>query len=58
VAVTDETSGAAVDADVAIDDQPVGATGNDGALWTVEPEGVYTVNVTADSTNTTVTVPA
>lgn len=58
VAVTDEASGDAVDATLAIDGQPVGATGADGALWTVEPDGAYAVNVTADTTNTTVTVPA
>jgi len=58
VAVTDEASGNAVGATIAIDGQPVGATGADGALWTVEPEGAYAMNVTADTTNTTVTVPA
>lgn len=57
VAVTDDASGEAVDAAVAIGGQPVGSTGSDGALWTVEPDGPYTVNVTASNTNTTVTVP-
>ncbi len=47
-----------VDGTVTINGQPVGSTGSDGALWTVEPRGVYTVTVTADEDTTSVVVQA
>lgn len=58
VAASDADTDAPVDGTVTIDGQRVGETGNDGALWTVEPRGSYTLNVTSDGTRTTVTVPA
>ncbi len=56
-AVNNETS-ATVDGTVTVDGRPVGTTGNDGVLWTVEPRGAYTVTVSTDTGNTTVVVPA
>jgi len=47
VSATRNTTGDAVDATVSINGQRVGSTGDDGFLWTVEPSGDYTVNVTA-----------
>ena len=43
---------------VRINSQPVGATGSDGVLWTVEPRGTYTVTVEMDAGNISVVVPA
>jgi hypothetical protein len=54
-AANNETS-ATVDGTVSIDGQPVGSTGSDGVLWTVEPRGNYTVTVADGSSRTTVTV--
>lgn len=51
-------TGASVDGAVRINGQPVGATGGDGALWTVEPRGSYTVTVETDAGTTSVAVPA
>ena len=46
VAVSDNATSAPVGGSVAIDGKRVGTTGTDGALWTVEPQGDYTVTVT------------
>jgi len=56
-ASNNETS-ASVDGTVTIDGQPVGTTGSDGVLWTIEPRGGYTVTVSSDSGDTSVVVPA
>ena len=56
-AANNETS-ATVDGTVTVDGRPVGTTGNDGVLWTVEPRGAYTVTVSTDTGNTTVVVPS
>ena len=58
VTASDSDTDATVDGTVAIDGQRVGETGSDGALWTVEPGGDYTLTVTSDGRRTTVTVPA
>ncbi|GGN91605.1 MULTISPECIES: DUF7096 domain-containing protein [Haloarcula] len=58
VEVTNNETGAPVDATVHIDGRRVGTGGTDGVLWTVEPRGEYTVTVTtANGTRTSVTVP-
>jgi len=58
VSVTDDTTGTPVDAVVRIDGRPVGSTGADGSLWTVEPRGSYDVNATVSGDNgVTVSVP-
>jgi len=46
-----------IDGRVTINGQRVGSTGSDGALWTIEPTGAYTVNVTTDDGRASVTVP-
>ncbi|MBX0287687.1 DUF7094 domain-containing protein [Haloarcula salinisoli] len=58
VTASNNETGATVDGTVTIDGQPVGTTGTDGELWTVEPRGVYTVTVTADTGTTSVVVRA
>ena len=58
VSATNNETGATVNASVSINGQPVGATGSDGVLWTVEPRGAYTVTAAADTGNTSVVVPA
>jgi len=58
VTLTDADTGEPVDGTVTINGYRFGTTGNDGALWTVEPRGAYTVNATADGTGPTVSVPA
>lgn len=45
-----------INANVSINGQPVGSTGSDGILWTVEPNGDYTLNVTAAETQTTIDI--
>lgn len=58
VSATNNETGATVNATVSINGQPVGTTGSDGVLWTIEPRGGYTVTVAADTGNTSVVVPA
>lgn len=58
VSTANNETGAAIDGTVSINGQPVGATGSDGVLWTVEPRGAYTVTITTDTRNTSVVVPA
>lgn len=59
VSATNNETGSPVGVTVHVDGHRVGASGADGALWTVEPRGQYTVTVTAaDGTRTSVTVPA
>lgn len=48
VAVTDDDTGSTADATVSINGKRIGTTGADGALWTVEPRGEYTVTATTD----------
>jgi len=50
--ITDEGT----DANVTINGRPVGSTGSDGFLWTVEPSGDYTLNATAAGTRTALNV--
>lgn len=57
VSVTDSATGTPVDARISIDGRPVGSTGADGSLWTVEPRGSYDVNATiAGNDSVTVSV--
>jgi len=58
VTAANSETGATIDGAVRINGQPVGTTGNDGVLWTVEPRGAYTVTVETDARTTSVTVPA
>ena len=44
------------DAEVRIDGEHVGTTGDDGTLWIVEPRPVYELSVTTTGESTTVTV--
>ncbi|PSQ27696.1 hypothetical protein BRD03_05595 [Halobacteriales archaeon QS_9_68_17] len=55
VRATDD-AGRPIPADVAINDEPVGRTGNDGTLWTLEPRSYYLVTVStgSETVNTTV----
>jgi len=46
VTVTDNSTGSTADATVRINGKRIGTTGADGALWTVEPRGEYTVTAT------------
>jgi len=48
--------GAPVDADVSIANRSVGATGVDGALWTVAPDGEYRVTATRGDDSVSITV--
>ncbi|MFC7248412.1 hypothetical protein ACFQJ5_00945 [Halomicroarcula sp. GCM10025324] len=51
VAVSNNETGVPLSGTVSISGQPVGATGADGTLWTVEPRGAYNVTVaTSDGT--------
>lgn len=55
VRATDD-AGRPISADVAVNDEPVGRTGNDGTLWTLEPRSYYLVAVStgSETVNTTV----
>ncbi|EMA00735.1 hypothetical protein SAMN05443574_101157 [Haloarcula vallismortis] len=46
ITVTDNSTGSTTDATVRINGKRLGTTGTDGALWTVEPRGEYTVVAT------------
>ena len=46
VTVSDNSTGSRSDATVRINGKRIGTTGSDGALWTVEPRGEYTVTAT------------
>lgn len=46
IAVSDNATAAPVEGTIAINGQRVGTTGTDGALWSIEPQGDYTVTVT------------
>lgn len=57
VVASDNATGVPVRSTVAINGQPVGSTGSDGTLWSVEPREAYTVTVTtADGDRVTVPV--
>lgn len=56
VRVTDAESGEPVDSEVLIDGVRVGATGADGQLWTVQPDGGFTVNATSGEESVELTV--
>ncbi|WP_276273067.1 DUF7096 domain-containing protein [Haloarcula litorea] len=58
VTVSDNGTGQAVDARVAVDGRQVGRTGSDGALWIVEPRGPATVNVTSGGADVSVPIDA
>ena len=48
--------GEAVAADLTVANRSVQATGDDGTLWTVAPDGTYTVTATRDGDSVSVTV--
>lgn len=48
--------GEPVDARILIDGSPVGSSGSDGRLWTIQPEGEFTVNATRGGQSVAVTV--
>jgi hypothetical protein len=52
VTVTDNRTSSTKDATVRISGKRIGTTGPDGALWTVEPRGDYTVTVTTQDGET------
>lgn len=56
VSASNNETGAAVDGRVTINGRPVGSTGSDGRIWTVEPSGSYSVTVATDTGRTTVSV--
>ena len=56
VSTTNNITDEGVDANVTVNGRSVGSTGSDGVLWTVEPGGDYTLNVTTVGTRATVTV--
>ena len=58
VSATNNETDSAVDGPVEINGQPVGTTGSDGVLWTVEPRGTYTVTVATNTSTASVVVPA
>ncbi|MFB6083428.1 MAG: hypothetical protein ABEJ94_04205 [Halorientalis sp.] len=56
VAVRDATTGAPVDARIRVDGQFVGETGEDGRLWTIQPDERVRVEAVADGGRVAVTV--
>ncbi|MBX0296328.1 DUF7096 domain-containing protein [Haloarcula nitratireducens] len=56
MSVVEEESSEPVDGTVEINGQTVGRTGSNGHLWTVQPRGSYTINVTTEN-GTEVSVP-
>jgi hypothetical protein len=57
ISVTDNETGTPVPGTVSISDRRIGATGDDGTLWAVEPRGSYSVDVTTENAgNVTVAV--
>ncbi|MBV0925299.1 hypothetical protein KTS45_13925 [Halomicroarcula limicola] len=56
MSVVEEDSSEPVDGTVEINGQPVGRTGSNGHLWTVQPRGSYTINVTTEN-GTEISVP-
>lgn len=49
-------TGNAVDGDIRIDGRLVGRTGADGRLWTIQPDGTYTLNATAAGNSVSLTL--
>lgn len=56
VNVTEASTGEPVDATVSIRSTTLGRTGDDGRLWTIEPDGIYRLRVTAGDRTNNVTV--
>lgn len=48
VQVTDNETGNPIDATITVHGERIGATGEDGRLWAVTPQGQFTVNATSD----------
>ena len=57
VQLAQPSTGAPLNGTVAVDGQVVGRTGDDGMLWTVQPDGQFRVNATTGAGSVDTTVP-